>query len=1323
MGNMNSAQKNRLFQQTTAEQAVSLLSPFKSEWKTILLSSIVINLLALAFPLLMLQIYDRILPNQSVETLGLVAGTVGLAILVESILRLARSYSTAWVAARFEHRAMTAVANRVLAEPLPEFERKGTGATMSLFKSILVLKYHYSGQSFQQLMDLPFTAVYVVIISIMSPLIGLMLCLGYVIFLLITWKNSRDFPLLVAEQKAADLRRGNFLNETFINVHTLKSMTMESLMIRRHERLQENCARLMARVAYSLDMSAGLGNIFSPLMTMLTVALGAWLVIHGNMTNGELAACVLLGMRALGPLQRLGGIWAKHQQDMVVRHDLSAMLTKAALPEASVDHSYRSADIRKNRIEPGRIELQNVSYRYPNDQRELFDNLSLQIEPGECVVIAANAGEGRSTLLKLISGVLEPDSGRVLLDGQDVRLLQTDALSEYVGYLPQEAQMFEGSLLDNVSVFDPARVPQALKIATELGLGDFVAKMPRGWDSTVGDMASDSLPPGYRQRISIVRALSNQPGIVLFDEATSTMDAEGDALCLRYLKSILGKVTLVIVSQNKIYQDLATSRIYLHDGKLTQMQSDSIVTLTHPVKKAADPELSLKKSSPALTPNNSASTTPKFFDRSLFKDEFHEDRWEKMHETVNRQFSVETDLASCLTVLLKLLNARGSAREIAESLPYFTDALDLPGFHNAMAQLGYKMTEVQCKLGDVPARSMPCLFVPENTFAFVAISRSGKNVRAQTDSSEEIRYESNLDMKGRVFFYEAIDVSEIYSSSWVKRAILRFRPLIAQATLSALVSGLIMMAGPLFMTIVYSTVIPSAAKDTLLYLTAGASIALVSGYAFMRQRAHILSYIAGRIEYLFGATILQQVLRMAPSYTEKASVSSQSARLQSFEVIRDMFTGSLASTLLESPATIVLLIALSILNPIALLIFVLMLTIYVFFYWVLSGTSKRRMSELSRSITRRNEFLLEMIDKMRVVHECSAQQLWLERFRDVSANATMASFRSELLTSLLVSISYFVMMLSALAIVAATVPAVWSHTVSSGALIASLMLMWRVLTPIQTVFTSMARIERIGGAVAQIDGLMRIKGERPDSTAAVMSRNIKGNIEFARVSFRYSMNVDPALIGVEFRIKAGEMVAVTGANGSGKSTLFKLLLGMYQPQAGAILIDNTDIRQLDPMSLRRTIGYTPQDTQLFRATIAQNLRLVRPDATDKELYACLEMVDGLDQVLSLPKGLEYRVGDNTNDLPPTLKQKISLARTLLTRAPIMLFDEPGTGMDEASDLKLMETFSLLKGNTTVLFISHRPALIRQAETLLVFDKGYLRAAGPPEFLLQKPNAA
>ena len=1322
-----STHKKRQLHQTTVEQTDSLLAPFRGERTTILLSSVVINFLALAFPLLMLQIYDRILPHQSVDTLGLVSATVGLAIVVESILRVARSYTTAWIAARFEHRAMMAVTDRILAEPLPDFERKGTGAIMSLFKSVSVLKYHYSGQSFQQLLDLPFTALYVLIVTIMSPLIGLLLLVGYSIFVFITWKNGRDFPELVKEQQTADLRRGNFLNETFINVHTLKSMTMESLMLRRHERLQENCARLMARMTYALDMSAGVGNVFSPLMTMLTVALGAWLVIHGQLTNGELAACVLLGMRSLSPLQRLGGLWAKHQQDMVSRQALSEVLTQRALPKTELEPALDTREVRQAGYKSSSVRFEDVSFRYPSTNTDIFKDINLEIEPGECLVIAGNSGEGRSTLLKLMSGVLESDTGSVLLDGQDIRFYHSNLRSPLVAYLGQDAVMFEGTLLDNISVFDPARVRMALHVAQELGLADFVLKMPRGWDSIVGDMASDSLPPGFRQRISIVRALSSQPSVILFDEATSTMDAEGDAVFLNYLKSILGQVTLVIVSQKTAYQSLATRTLFLNDGKLTEVSPGSISVLTDVVAPGAAAMLAEKRNLshsvlPAGYPHPD-SEIDQFLEPFTPNDESDLQRWEKMHETINRQFLIETDFAGCLTVLLKLLNVHGSPREVAESLPYFTDALDLPGFHNAMAQLGYRMTEVSCRLGDVPTTSLPCLFVPEHELSFIAIGRSGQNVRVNTDPTQEIRFESNQSLKGRAYFYEVVETASIQTTSWVRRAIIRFRPLIAQATLSALVSGMVMMAGPLFMTVVYSTVIPSGAKDTLFYLSIGASIALISGYAFMRHRARILSYIAGRVEYLFGATILQQVLRMSPAYTEKASVASQTARLQSFDVIRDMFTGSLASTLLESPSTLVLLIALSILNPIALLIFVLMVTIYGLFYWVFSSPNKLRMQELSRASTQRNEFLLEMIGKMRAVRECSAQQLWLERFRDISANATMASFRSEQLSSLLMSISYFVMMCSALAIVAATVPAVWSQTVSSGALIASLMLMWRVLNPIQTIFTSMSRIERIHAAINQIDSLMRIKGERPDATAAVIPRNIQGHLEFARVSFRYSMNVDPALVGIEFRVKPGELVAITGANGSGKSTLFKLILGMYQPQAGAVLIDNIDIRQLDPVSLRRAVGYTPQDTQLFRATIAQNLRLVRPDASDDELYQTLDMAGALEHVMSLPKGLGYRVGDNTNDLPASLRQKISLARTFLTRAPIMLFDEPGAGMDEAGDMKLMLALQKLKGKTTILFISHRPSLIRLADTLLVFDKGYLRAAGPPDVLLQKQVAA
>ena len=1308
--------------QTDVQKLVGLLSPFDSEKKTILAASIVINLLALAFPLLMLQLYDRILPHQSMDTLGLFSITVGIAVALESITRIARSYTTAWISARFEHKAMMEVAERVLVEPLHEFERLGTGAVMENFKSVSSLKYHYSGQTYQQLMDLPFTIFYVLIIFILNVWIGLLVTFGYAIFVYITWKMGRNDPELIKQQKMADLRRNNFLNETLNNVHTMKSMSMESLMLRRYERLQEAGARIMSRMTYAGDMSTGIGNVFSPLMTALIVALGAYLVITHHLTNGELAACVLLGMRSLAPLQRLGGIWTKFQQDEVLRDGLAKTLSMPGFASStSFDGIAEKGKNDRSDVRPSSIELCDVSYEFPCTQNKIFHNINLNIEAGECIAITGDTGAGRSTLLQLMAGVISPTEGQILIDGKDISSIDLRKITEEIAYLPQNSQMFEGSLLDNASVFDAGRVERALETANALGLGDFVSKMPRGWDSPVGDMATDSLPPGYRQRIAIVRALSNHPNIILIDDPTSTIDAEGDAIFLKFLESIKGKITLVIVSQRPSYLRLANRSVHLSNGRLSGgdgNESRFTETTSHPSKTNSSAITLVTAEQPNA--NYRRISSADFFSSPLKRGFYDGQRWEHTSNTVNSNFSNQTDLSACLTLLLKLMNSRGSAREVAESLPYFTESLDLPGFHNAMAQLGYKVIKVHCALGELDPRSMPCLFLPDDGFGFIAMGRVGQEVRKGYSESGEVDLEPNLGMMGQAFFYELVDSKVVENRSWVFRVMLRFAPLVGQATISALVTGLVIMAGPLFMMVVYSTIIPSGAKDTLFYLGFGSVISLSLAYFFMRQRARILSYIAGRIEYLFGATILQQVFKMSPAYTERASVGSQTSRLQSFEAIRDLFIGPLASTILESPATLILLIALSIINPIALLVFAIMALMYMFLYWIFSVPTRDLVSEVSKASTKRNEFLVEMISKMRVVRQCGAQVLWLERFREISANATMASFKAEKLSALMVGISYFVMMLSALFIITASVPAVFMQTVSSGALIASMMLMWRVLTPIQTIFTNMTRIERVRSATRQIDGLMKIPGESQGSASSLVARGVDGSVEFARVSFRYSLNVDPALIGVEFKVSPGEMVAISGPNGGGKSTLLKLILGMYQPQAGAILIDNVDIRQLDPIELRRMIGYAPQDIQLFRATIAQNLRLARPDATDDEVYQSLDMAGALEQVLALPKGLEYRVGDNTNALPSSLKQKLSLARAYLTRAPIMLLDEPGAGLDEFGDRRLVETLNELKGKVTVIFISHRPSHIRLADTLLVMDKGYLRASGPPNELLKQP---
>ena len=1312
-------QAKQLYQDKKLPDSVDRLSAFLQERNNILVASVLINILALAFPLLMLQLYDRILSHRSVDTLVVFCVAVATAVALEAVIRIFRSYATAWISARFEHQGYVSLTSCLLAEPINEFERKGTGAILEEYKSISTLRYHYSGQTFQQLMDLPFTALYVLIIFFISPLIGVVLLAGYTAFVFITWRNGREYPAIIKEQKEMDLRRGNLLTEILKNVHTMKSMTMESLMLRRYERLQESCAILMARVTYALEMSAGVGAVFSPLMTVAVVALGSWLVITNHLSNGEMAACIMLGLRALSPLQRLGGMWSKHQQDQILREKLNVALDKPGLPphEKEIDPSELTEVVHD--LQASSLNLSNVSFQFPGVQKHTFDGLSLSIQAGECIAIGGQSGSGRSALLQLMAGILEPSKGNITLNGKNLSEISIEDLSRQVAYLPQKTALFEGSLLDNVTVFDSSRIDRAMEVAKDLGLTDFVSRMPRGWDSIVGDMAADSMPPGFRQRVAIVRALSSNPSVILFDDSSASMDSEGDAMLLKYIESIRGKVTIVLVSERPSFVRLANRTLYLHDGNLFDNPSSSVSALHAP----ANLPLTTSSQSVSLPENYSALPAGEFFASGRVINAPSQ-RWSHMGDTINTNFKQLTDFSECLALLLRVINSPYSARDVAESLPYYAPSLDLTGIQNAMATLGYQVSEVPCILSEVDQRAFPCLFVPAEGAAFVVLGRIGQQLRVGDSTDGEARLISDLAIPGIAYFFQQFEKSAVKKKSWVSQTLYRFAGLIGQGSMASLISGVILMGSSLFLMAAYSVVIPSGAKATLFYLTIGAITAVILSYYFIRQRADILSFISGRIEYLFGTAVLQHVLALPPSFSERASVGAQSARLQIFQGIRDAFTGPLASTMLELPATLVLLIGLSIINPIALVLFVIMVAVYGLLFLVFLKRTNDRVSDLGRASSKRTEFLIEMIAKMRNVRESGAQYMWLERMREVSANAAMCSFQAERLSSMLVGISYFVMMVSALGIVAFTTPAVFDQRLSSGALIASMLLMWRVLTPLQTLFTNMTRIERIRSAARQIDSLMQIQTERPEEmSASPVSRNLDGRIEFARVSFRYSMHTDPALIGVEFKVQAGDSVAITGANGSGKSTLLKLLMGMYVPQAGSILIDGVDIRQLDPLELRRVIGYAPQDTQFFRATIAQNLRLARPDATDDDIYQVLDMAGALSAVMALPNGINYRFGDNTNELPSTLKQKLLLARTYITRAPIMIFDEPGSGLDAEGDHKFVETLKSLKGKTTVLFISHRPSHIRLADTLLVFDKGYLRAAGPPNELLKQPASA
>lgn len=1296
-----------------SDHQVARLSTFTQSRATVIAAGVVINVLGLSFPLLMLQLYDRILPSQSMSTLTLFVAGIAVALCLEALTMMARSSMTAWIAAKFEHAAMTQAVSRFLREPIQDFEQKGAGEITHIVRSISGLKSLYAGSSYQQLSDLPFSLIYVLIIMLINPLLGQVLLVAQLCFGGFSWWFSQLTVTLMQNKTAADQRRGNFTHETLNNIHTIKSMTMELPMLRRYERLQHTCAKALYQLIYRSDISTALGSTLNPLLTVFVIGLGAYMVIHESMSVGELAACTFLAMRSLAPLQKLTGLFAKLRQDRLLALELNTLLLKPALvidELAQASDSDTGAMFAETHVGAA-VSVSGLRYRFArsSDPFMIFNDLSLDIAPGQCVALVGPGASGRTTLMQCLAGLLQPEAGSVKIDGQEAQEVERNGAGGRVVYLSTAAKMFDGTLLENITAFNPARVTAALQIAESLGLTEFVSNLPRGWDTIVGNTANEILPPGYRQRLAIVRAFSSQPNLVLFDDANAEVDLPGDRLLLEFLKSIQGRVTLVLVTQRNEFQALAERLIALQHGKaveLTLQDWQSQQTL-------------------AANVNAAVASSAKRFDGYLGKlqasmalSDKGLTHWQRIEATVSRQFlKGANDFSGCFSLLLKLLNARHSAREIAEVLPYYEDHMTRPEFLNSLARLGFKTTLVSCALADIPESALPCLFVPDAAPCFVVIGRVGAQVRVTASIDQETELHADSLLVGQAYFIHPVDIAANERQP-VRRVLQRFIPQFLQSGVAEFFAGLLLVTSPLFSMAIYSAVIPSGATDTLLYLGTGTVLAVALSFLFSRYRIALLSEVTGRIDFLFGTMVAGQLLKMPVGYTEGASVGAQTTRLHGFESIRDMFSGPLAATLLDLPVTVVFLIVLALINPMALLVFVAVIVAYVFLYMIYEPMVSRQSEKVGAALNARSEFLTESAYKMRLIKECGIEQIWFKRFKSISAEASTLLFQAEKTTARIAALSHLLMMLAALMIIAISVPLVLSQEIGAGALVASTMLMWRVLTPIQMFFSNLRRFNNIRGAVQQIDGLMSIQGERFETTNAV-SRLMAGKVEFSKVSFRYAQSADPALVGVDFSIRHGQTVALTGPDGGGKSTLFKLLLGLYPAQGGAILIDGIDIRQLTPFEIRRRIGYMPEDrSHLFRATIAQNMRLVRPEATDDDILAALELAGGLEQVLRLPNQLAYRSGDNKQDLSISTRRKFALARAYLAGASILLLDEPTSGLDPLADQKFSEFLAAAKGKITIIFVSHHPVHIRLADTLMVFENGYLRATGSPNDLLK-----
>lgn len=685
-------------------------------------------------------------------------------------------------------------------------------------------------------------------------------------------------------------------------------------------------------------------------------------------------------------------------------------------------------------------------------------------------------------------------------------------------------------------------------------------------------------------------------------------------------------------------------------------------------------------------------------------------------------FRASSDYAACLLPLLQALGWRGQVRHLFEALPHFADDLNLIDFRNTLAHLHYQTVRDSANIKTIDARLFPCLFVTPENKPILLLSRDKKGVKIFDSADQKEKYLEDQDQNGTAFFLSSLYGNRTNKSeedttpkNWVGDLVLRFKGVLKQLLLMTFVLNIFALMVPLFIMAIYDQVIPSQSLGALGFLAGGILFAVACEIALRMLRARFVAFLGARVENIVANATFKKLLSLPPIMTESAPIGSQVARLKEFDVIKGLFSGTLVNVAMELPFVFLFLAIIAMLGGSLAYVPIAMIGVFALIAVIMIPATKRNVATSSRHRARRHGFLVESLSSLRTIKQTASEAAWLERYRDLSSETAYSHFKTAQVSLLLQSLAQAVMMASGVATVGFGVVKVIDGDMSIGALIACMALVWRVLSPLQNLFLTLTRMEQTINSLKQINHLMRLKSEADPDPSSLTQRNFAGHLKMDRVSFRYKPDGEPALLGAGFEIKPGDFLSIMGSNASGKSTILKLILGMHKPQAGQIILDGMDIRQINPIILRQSIAYVPQEAHFFHGTIAQNLRLAHPMASDDDVTEACEIANVMDDINALTDGIETRIGDQSiQSMPSSFKQRLSLARAFLKKAPILLLDEPAQTLDFDGDKAFMDTLNKLKGKVTIIMVSHRPSHIKMADKILVMEDGMVRQFGTPE---------
>ncbi len=545
---------------------IPVIVKYKNQLQSVLFMSLLLQVLGLASPFFVQNIIDKVLVHRAADALDVFVLGMATCMVFQTWMTSLRAYLFSNIASKMDATLSARLFKNITALPVSYFQKWQVGDVVARTGELETIRSFLTGSSLTIVLDIVFAVVYFGVMFFYSRMLSMVVLVMLPLFVLLNLIVAPIFKRMINEQFLIDSERRSFMIETITGIHTVKSSSVETNFIRRYEEILARFVTASFNVANIANIANTIGTFLNSIFTLAILWIGAYYVMEGEISVGELIAFQMIAGQLIAPVMRLINQWQYFQQIRVSMERIGDIMNEEVEPAFNPSRTTLPS-IR------GDIAIEKLIFSYSPESGKVLDNVNIRIPAGMKVGIVGRSGSGKSTLTKLIQRLFLPDSGRILIDGVDIAQVEPAWLRRQIGVVLQDSMLFSGTIEENIRLASPnATHEDVVKAAKLSGADEFIEQFPHGYDTFVGERGS-LLSGGQRQRIAIARALISDPRILIFDEATSALDYESENIIMNNIDPISkGRTMLMIAHRLSTVRD-CDAIVVIEKGRIIEAGS------------------------------------------------------------------------------------------------------------------------------------------------------------------------------------------------------------------------------------------------------------------------------------------------------------------------------------------------------------------------------------------------------------------------------------------------------------------------------------------------------------------------------------------------------------------------------------------------------------------------------------------------------------------------------------------------------------------------------------------------------------------------------